>query len=252
MNYPRTGLHSEHQVRQQGISFPVIDEVKAFILCFIYYAKDHSPIESTPWERSHAAAAANEIIKKMCKIHIWPDDIITYYEMAIANAKKSSILDWNEDTVAMFLVGQIKKEDGVRAITTFNLKRDLVSSGFIMALIVSANCSLKVAGLSRETVRVLEHVQYLSRKNQDNGVWTAWNSFTEGPHCGGSVSIVDPPLFAIDADPASSLFSSTNQVAAVADCTLDESPSDAPEGSVSWERGRLWQSGVRSDVRHWC
>ena len=236
MNYPHTGLHSEHQVRQQSIGFPVIDEVKAFILCFIYYAKDHAPIESTPWERSHAAAAASEIIKKMCKVHIRPDDTITYYENVIANAKRSCGLDWNEYTVAMFLVGQIKEEKRVRAVTTFNLDRSLVSSESIMALIVSANRSLKVAGLSRETVRVLEHVQYLSRKDQANGVWMAWGSFAKDPHCGGGVSIVDPPLFAIAADPASSRSRSPNQVGAVADCTLDESPSDAPEGNVSWEQ----------------
>ena len=241
MNYPRTGLQSEHQVRQHGIGFPVIDEAKAFILCFIYYAKDHCPTESTPWERSYAAAAASEIIKKLCIVHIWPDDMITYYEKAIANAKRSYGLDWNEHTVAMFLVGQIKKENRVRAITSFNLDRNLVSSESIMDLMVSANRSLKIAGLSGETVRVLEHVQHLSKKNPANGVWTAWNSLTKDPYrCG--VNDLDSPLFAVSADLASSHFNSSNPVAAVADCTLDESPSDAPEGSVSCEHEVVYGS----------
>ena len=218
------------------MGFPVIGEVKTFILCFIYYAKDHAPNESTQWQRSHAAAAASEIIKKMCNVDIWPDNMVTYYEQAMANAKKSSVPDWNEDTVAMFLVGQIKEEDTVGAITTFNLDRNLVSSEFIMALIVSTNRSLKVAGFPVETVRVLEHVQYLSRKDPANGVWTAWNSFTKGPYG----DIVDPPLFTIATNAARLQSTSSNHVSAAADCTLEESPSDAPGGSVSWEHQVVW------------
>ena len=51
-----------------------------------------------------------------------------------------------------------------------------MSSGSTMALIVSANSLLKVAGFSGETVRVLEQVQCLSRKTWTNAVWTACNS----------------------------------------------------------------------------
>ena len=218
------------------MGFPVIGEVKAFILCFIYYAKDHAPNESTQWQRSHAAAAASEIIKKMCNVDIQPDNMVTYYEKAMANAKNSSVLHWNEDTVAMFLVGQIKEENTVGAITTCDLDHNLVSSEFIIALIVSTNRSLKVSSFSVETVRVLEHVQYLSRKNPANGVWTAWNSFTKGPYG----DIVDPPLFTVAANTARSHFSSSNQLSAAADCTLEESPSDVPGGSVSREHQVVW------------
>lgn len=222
---------------QPGLSLPVIEEVKAFTLCFIYYAKNHAPTESTHWDRSDAAAAASEIVMKKYKVDVRPENMIRYYEKAKANAKKSGVLDWNEQTIARFLVDQIKAENTVKAIATFNLDGNLVSSEFIILLIRSANPSLKVAGLSGETVRVLEHVQYLSRKNPVNGVWTAWDSFIQDPYCGG-VFIVDPLLLAIIADHESCQFSSSNQAAAAAtDCTHEESRSHALRVCMSFAWG---------------
>ena len=236
MSYPRTALQSEQRVTQPGLSLPIIEEVKAFTLCFIYYANDHAPTESTPWERSDAAAAASEIVTKMYKVDARPEKMIRYYEKAKANAVKSCVLDWNEQTVARFLVGQIKAENTVKAIATFNLDRNLVSFEFRMLLIISANRLLKVAGLSGETVRVLKHVQDLSRKNPVNGVWTAWSSFTKDPHRGG-VYIVDPLLLAITADHESCQFSSSNQAAAAADCTQKESRRHALRVCMSFAWG---------------
>ena len=135
MNESHPGINDSHPALHGGPPgpdpngmLPVPGEYKAFILCFIYYAKDFNPSKSEEIDPNDCLAAVTDILKYQHSIDIQPDHILAYYGNALANANRSGRRTWDYAAVATSMAYQVHDAETVMRITSFELHRDAVSA----------------------------------------------------------------------------------------------------------------------------